>query len=396
MSRPQSDLSLLAPDASNGVLHLFRPFVTESMKEAVWNQMSSRWVGQGPKVDEFESRFENLVLQGEARAVATNSATAGLHLASILALQRTEPPSSKDRGEVVAPIFTCTATNYPWLYEGLQIRWADVEPGSLNVSVASIARQMTKRTRAISVVHYGGLSVDMDGVREVADAWGVPVIEDAAQALGGRYKGKPIGTLSEFTVFSFQAIKHITTGDGGMLAVPDSKVADEAKRRRWFGIDRKAKQSGIWENDISELGYKYQLTDIAASMGLVGLENLDHVLHKRRQLFGLYVDLLQDFPRVEVVGAKSFLENPEDHAAWLVTVIVDRDLDSLRQKLRDNLIESNPVHYRNDRYSVFGSSASGDAPVMDSIEGRYLCLPIHMSMELEDVRRVCALIKEGW
>ncbi len=138
------------------------------------------------------------------------------------------------------------------------------------------------------------------------------------------------------------------------------------------------------------------MTDLAAAMGLAGLEDLPAILQKRRAIFRRYVELLEGHPRVVVVGASRFLEEPNDHAAWLVTVIVDSGLHKLRAKLREAGIESNPVHYRNDRYSVFSGQAEGDVPGMDEIDGRYLCLPIHMSMGIEDAERVCSTIWGGW
>lgn len=396
MTNVQTDLALLSPEDADGIIHLFRPFVSEAMKANVLAQLDTRWVGQGPKVDAFENAFAEKVLgKPSATVAAVNSGTAALHLAAILSLEM-QQRSPNEQVEVVSPIFTCTATNLAWVYEGAKIRWADVEPGTMNVSPTTVARAITPKTRAISVVHYGGLCVDIDGIRDLADARGIPVIEDAAQALGAAWNGAPVGTLGDFSAFSFQAIKHITTGDGGMLSGRDSDAIDKARRIRWFGIDRKAKQSGVWENDITELGYKYQMTDLAAAMGLAGLEDLKVILQTRRAIFRRYVELLAGHPRLFVVGADRFLEQPDNHAAWLVTIIVDSGLRELRAKLREAGIESNPVHYRNDRYSVFGGQADGAVPGMDEIDGRYLCLPIHMSMSADDVERVCSVIVGGW
>jgi dTDP-4-amino-4,6-dideoxygalactose transaminase len=236
----------------------------------------------------------------------------------------------------------------------------------------------------------------MEPIRNLASEYGIPVVEDAAQALGADQGGVPVGALADFGAFSFQAIKHITTGDGGMLSVADKSLVDLATRMRWFGIDRRAKQSGVWENDITEVGYKYQMTDLAASLGLAGLEDLFMILEKRRRLFQKYVVELAEQPRVQVVGAEAFMRNPESHAAWLMTILVDGSLDALRAKLRESGIESNPVHYRNDRYSVFRNLAEGQTPQMDKIDGRYLCLPLHMEMDEDDVIRVSRLICEGW
>jgi len=161
---------------------------------------------------------------------------------------------------------------------GAKLRFADVDPDTLNMDPKHVERLMTKKTKAIVPVHYGGLPCDMDELQRIADeGWGViRIIEDAAHALGAVYKGKTIGSISDYTMFSFQAIKHITTGDGGMLSVRHGEAA-KAKRLRWFGIDREAKQDGVWENDIKEIGYKYQMTDISAAIGLAALEDFTKI-----------------------------------------------------------------------------------------------------------------------
>jgi dTDP-4-amino-4,6-dideoxygalactose transaminase len=231
----------------------------------------------------------------------------------------------------------------------------------------------------------------MDALQAIADEHGLLLIEDAAHALGATYKGRSIGGISDFTIFSFQAIKHITTGDGGMLLLKDPDMADQARRLRWFGIDRRAKQKGIWENDITEVGYKYQMTDIAASIGRASLREFDSILSCRRGLLAAYEHGLRGVTGLEVVGAA----HPDrTHAAWICTVLAE-NREGLQRKLRDNHIESAQVHYRNDRYSIFGGRRT-DFPNMDAVEDRYLVLPLHSRMGIEQVQCVCSVIREGW
>jgi dTDP-4-amino-4,6-dideoxygalactose transaminase len=156
----------------------------------------------------------------------------------------------------------------------------------------------------------------MTELKEIADKWRIPIIEDAAYAIGGYNMGNSIGSISEFTIFSFQAIKHITTGDGGMLTLKDSNLKEKAGRIRWFGIDRSAKQMGIWENDIKEIGYKYQMTDIAAGLGLAALDEIDEVIALRKSLLKTYDENLKDVAELDVLGASY---NDRKHAAWLCT-----------------------------------------------------------------------------
>ena len=390
------DLPLI--DASqNGVVPLFMPYVTDAMRSRVVEQLNTRWLGQGPGVDAFEAQFEAEVLEGDGHAIAVSSGTAALHIAYTLALGATDGhPATESRNEVIAPVFTCTATNIPWLYLGMKIQWADIDLDSMNISADSVEALISPRTRAISVVHYGGHPADMTRIRAIAEAAGIPVIEDAAQALGARQSGSPIGHHSDFTTFSFQAIKHITTGDGGMLVVRDKDQADAARRLRWFGIDRKGKQNGTWENDVFELGFKYQMTDIAAALGSAALPDLKDIIAHRGQLLDRYCTNLKDEHRVRVLNVDDAAHG-DRHAAWLATVVIRHgDCASLRQALRDAGIESNAVHFRNDRYTVFRESASGICPNMDSLDGRYLCLPLHMGVSMNDVDRACEVVSGAW
>ena len=138
-------------------------------------------------------------------------------------------------------------------------------------------------------MHYGGLPCDIDELQSLAKKHNIPLIEDAAHAVGATYKKKPIGSLSDFTMFSFQAIKHFTTGDGGVLTIKNKKLEDKAKRIRWFGIDRKGKQKGTWKNDVHEVGYKYQMTDIAATMGCDSLKEFNLIYNHRKKIYNIYL-----------------------------------------------------------------------------------------------------------
>ncbi|MDV6033130.1 MAG: DegT/DnrJ/EryC1/StrS family aminotransferase [Phycisphaera sp. RhM] len=376
------DESILPVDGKNIVL--FHPHVPESAIEGVADTLRTRWIGQGPKVERFEEAFR-LALGSKHHPVAVGSCTDAIHLAYVLC-------NLKPGDEVIVPVFTCTATNIPLLYHGIRIRFADAQLGTMNIDPQHVRSLVTDRTRAIVCVHYGGLPCDMDELQAIATDAGVPLIEDAAQAVGASYKGAPVGAISDFTAFSFQAIKHITTGDGGMLMIRDPQLVAKTKRIRWFGIDREAKQEGTWRNDISEIGYKYQMTDIGAAMGLAALETLDDVLALRQSILNRYIRRLAGIDGIEVVGAK--LED-RVHAAWLCTVLVDRRKD-LERKLRDASIESGQVHFRNDRYSVFANFREGELPNMNALEERYLVLPLHTHMSLADADRVCDVIQSGW
>ena len=383
MKKPVKDMSLMHDESDNIVM--FYPHVSKLAKKSVMEVLDTRWIGQGPKVKLFEESFSKK-FASKLPAIAVGSGTDALHLSYILA-------GLKSGDEVIAPVFTCTATNIPFLYMGIKILFADIDPDTMNIDINHVAQLMNKNVKAIICVHYGGLPCDMDELQNIADKWSIPIIEDAAHAVGAKYKGSNIGSISDFTMFSFQAIKHITTGDGGMLIVKNKELIDQAERVRWFGIDRNAKQAGIWENDITEIGYKYQMTDIAAAMGIASLQEFDAVSSLRKRLFKVYSDELAGYDRVKIIG-NDF--DDREHAAWLFTIIVDNRY-KLQEKLRDNKIESNQVHFRNDRYSIFKDFTDGkNFPNMDQIEDKYLVLPLHTMMNENDVRRVCSIIKSGW
>lgn len=362
---------------------LFHPHVPATAIQAVTEVLQSKWIGQGPRVELFEKEFKAKFC-GRHSALAVGSGTDALHLAYILA--GIEPGD-----EVISPVFTCTATNIPLLYLDAKIRFADIDPETLNINVRHVRELINDQTKAIVCVHYGGLPCDMEELTELAGEFGIPIIEDAAAALGATYRGKAVGSISDFTAFSFQAIKHITTGDGGMLVLRDNDLAPLAERIRWFGIDRTNKQKGTWENDIRELGYKYQMTDIGAAMGLAALAEFDSTLAKRQMLLRAYRDGLRNVPGIKLLGSH---QTDRTHAAWLCTVRAEKRPDLMRW-LRQYNIESGQVHYRNDRYTVLGGRRN-DLPLMDEIEDDYLVLPLHLRMTVADVEYICSVIRKGW
>lgn len=381
--QPVCDDALISAQGENIVL--FYPHIPAGAAERVSQTLATRWIGQGPQVDLFESEFARH-LGLDRPAIATGAGTDALHLSYVLA-------GLQPGDEVIVPVFTCTATNIPLLYHGIEIRFADIQRDTMNLDLDSVRSLITPKTKAIVCVHYGGLPCDMDELLELGDEHGIMIIEDAAHAVGATYKGRSIGNISPYTMFSFQAIKHLTTGDGGMLLVPDEETAEKARRLRWFGIDRAAKQGGYWSNDIVDIGYKYQMTDIAAAIGLAGLDELSEVLAIRRRHFKAYAEQLRDIPDLQLIGTDC---DDREHAAWLFTVAVERR-QTLIEKLRAEGIETGRVHFRNDRYTIFKEFARpGDYPNMDYLDDRYLILPMHTKLTEQDVTRVCDSIRAGW
>mgnify|MGYP001403802820 FL=1 len=360
----------------------FYPHIPRNAVNAIKKVLSGRWIGQGPLVDKleiiFSKRFGNSM-----PSVAVGSGTDALHLSYILA-------GIKKNDEIICPVFTCTATNIPLLYIGAKIKFADIDPKTFNIDIDSVKKLITKKTKAIVFVNYGGLPCNLSELKKIAKKNKLILIQDAAQSLGATYENKPITSFADFTIFSFQAIKQISSGDGGMLVIKNKKLLKKARRIRWFGIDRLAKQGGTWENDIREVGYKYQMTDLGAALLLESIKEFKKIDNCRKLIFNTYKKILKKNTNVTIVDSNDV----KGHAHWLFTILIDKK-DLLQKKLRDKLIETNQVHFRNDRYSIFKKFIKNQKfKNMDAVEDKYLVLPVHTKMTVSDARYIAEQINK--
>ncbi|MBI4430836.1 MAG: DegT/DnrJ/EryC1/StrS family aminotransferase [Candidatus Omnitrophica bacterium] len=376
--------SLLEPPApieTKRDVPLFWPRVSENAIAAVSETLRTRWIGQGPKVEEVEQKFQTLT--GAPYAVSVNSCTSALHLALTLA-------GVGQGDEVIATPLTCSATNIPILYCGAKAVFADIQENTLNIDPRSIVKKITKRTKAILIVDWAGLPCDMDEIRKIGKAHKLPVVEDAAHSIGGSYKGKPVGTLSDATCFSFQAIKQITSGDGGMLTVLRKDWAKRAKLLRWYGIDREFKGSIYKKFQMHEIGYKYHMNDIAAAILLHQLDELTGILARRRQVVERYRRGLQDVPGLTLA------DSPADRVSgnWLFTIKVARR-DDFKAKLASRGVESDLVHIRCDVIPIFGGKRL-PLPAMNTVEKKYICIPLNNQLSDDAVDHVIKTIRSGW
>ena len=375
MKNKFTDYPLIA-DKKN-TIPLFYPHIPKNAKKAVSKVLSTRWLGQGPLVDNFEKIFSKKFCANDP-VVAVGAGTDALHLSYILG-------NIKKDDEVICPVFTCTATNIPLLYIGAKIKFADVDPANLNISVDHVEKLITKKTKAIVFVNYGGLICDLDRLNSIAKKYKILLIQDAAQSLGAKYKNKSITKYADFTIFSFQAIKHITSGDGGALSFKNKSLLKKALRIRWFGIDRLKKQGGTWENDIVEVGYKYQLTDIGASLLLESIKEFNAIKKHRNLIYKTYIkNIIQN----KNIRCLSNNDKKSDPVMWLFTLISPFK-DLIQKKLRIKNIETNQVHFRNDMYSIFKKFTKNKKfNNMDEIQDDYLVLPMHTKMTISDAKRV--------
>jgi len=295
--------------------------------------------------------------------------------------------------EVVTTAQTFVATAMAVLYAGATPVFADIQPGGPNIDPCDIEHRISSRTRAIIVVHYGGYPCEMDEILAVANKHRLKVIEDCAHALGATYKGHPVGALGDFGIFSFQAIKQMTTGDGGMLVCKDAGDHQTAYRRRWFGIDRanrKTSEIGQPEWDINEVGYKYHMNDIAAAMGTVQVEEFDATQVRRRELNTMYRRELREVPGLTLLAEKADRES----ACWLFTVLVERRLDFIRA-MKGRGVEAAVWHQRIDKHSLFGGLRD-DLPNQTLFNDAQVSIPMRPNLTDGEVETVLTSVGKGW
>ncbi len=270
------------------------PHITDAEVEEVVDTLRSGWLTTGPKTKRFEREFAEAV--GMPHAVALNSATAALHLAL-------DALGVGEGDEVIVPAYTFTSTAEVVVYRRAKPVIVDVDPVTCNVTPEAIAAAITPRTKAIMVVHIAGIPAEMDPITAIARSHGIPVIEDAAHSFPSFYRGRMIGTISEITCFSFYATKTIATGEGGMLVTANPEIAQRATMMALHGISRDAwkryTSEGTWFYEVLEAGYKYNLTDVASSLGLQQLKRRDWLMEKRAAIAARYTAAFGTMPELE-------------------------------------------------------------------------------------------------
>jgi dTDP-4-amino-4,6-dideoxygalactose transaminase len=378
-----------------------RPSITDAERAAVLEVLDSGWLTTGPKVGEFEAAFAEKV---RARhAIAVNSATAALHLAL-------EAVGVRPGDEVIIPTWTFTSSAAVILHLGARPVIVDINPVTLNVDPDAIGSALTDRTKAVIVVHFGGLPAAMRGILREVVPHRIPVIEDTAHAFPSRLVGDGLetyaGTLGSVGAFSFYATKTITTGEGGMLVTDSDEIADRARLMSLHGMSKDSWKrytaTGSWRYDVAAPGYKYNLTDLAAALGLVQLSRAEELLAERRTLAGRYRAGIAE------AGLDDALElpyDPEDGShAWHLFVIRVRpeamglDRDRLIEALRDRGIGTSvhfiPLH-QHTAYRQLPGGPGGPFPHADREADRVLSLPIWPGMGTDGVDRVIAALADA-
>jgi len=338
----------------------------------------SGYIAQGEAVNQFECEFSKFI--GNKNCLSVNSGSSALHVALILA-------GVKPGDEVISTPITAEPTNTVIAQTGAKVIWADIDPNTGNICPDDVEKKITCKTKAIMLVDYAGIPVDIRRFQEIETKYDVSVIEDAAHALGATYKGEKLGNHFKYTTFSFQAIKHLTTVDGGMVCIKDEEEFKKAKLIRWFGISKGVTRL---ENDIKAQGYKYHMNNVNATIGLVQLENIQSVIDK-------YIDNGKYFDKAlqNVKGVQLMNYYPNSQPSyWLYTMKVERRDDFVKMMV-DNGIMASELHKRNDSHSVFSASKC-DLPNVDCFEKEWVHIPCGWWVSIEDRDKMVSLIKKGW
>ena len=354
----------------------------EELLPALRDVLYSGQVGQGPKVEEFVAALAPVA--GNRNVLAVNSGTSALQLALRLAGAR--------GGSVVTTPMTCAATVLPVLAEGARPVWADIDPATGNIDPLDAERKLAPDTRAVLAVHWGGQPCDMTALMDLGARHGIPVIVDAAHALGAQWAGEPVGSpAADFTCFSLQAIKHITTIDGGILTTRDAGNYRRGKLLRWYGIDRDAEQADARvAADIGDWGYKFHMNDVAATIGLAQLRHLPGILAAHRGNSAFYGDALCGL--VQAAPARRYSEG-----AWWLYTLLWRDggqRAAFQAFMRAAGIQVSRVHGRLNRLTCFREYAAGPLPGVDEFFERECCIPVHWALTEADRRAVAGAVTE--
>jgi dTDP-4-amino-4,6-dideoxygalactose transaminase len=390
------------------MVDLFRPFVAASARRAVHDLLipmpnGRLYIGQGARVDDFEAELRDY-LASPQDVLTVNSCTSALDLALHLCgvggqAARERSVLSPKRDVVISTPMTCTATNSPVVTRGGGIVWADVDPLTGLIDPRSVADWMERlwsehnvEPSAIMAVDWGGHLPDYPALRESAALIGdhlqrVPIIQDAAHSFGATIDGIPFldadadgaRLAGDYVCFSFQAIKHLTTGDGGALVCPNELETERARLLRWYGLDRRSSQSYRCEQDIAEVGYKYHMNDIAATMGSENLPYMDSHIGAHRDNANFYGAVLHGLTGVLLPPSLKDGDREDDDAAWWLFTILVSDRDGFQAFMQERGIETSPVHARNDHHGAFLDAEfdqMGALPGLDFFAAHQVSIPV--------------------
>ncbi len=371
----------------NDFLLFHKPFISEEEVDEIVDTVRSGWISMGPKTIRFENNFNEYI--GAKKSVAVSSWTAAGHLSL-------EAFGINEGDEVILPTMTFPATAEIVCYFKAKPVMVDVDEDTLNISIAAIEKAITSKTKAIIPVHYAGQPCDLDEIHAIAEKYNLKVLEDAAHSLPARYKGKKIGTISDVTCFSFYATKTLSTGEGGMICTNNEEIAERVKIMRLHGINRDAwkryTESGSWYYEVVAPGYKYNFTDLQASLGLPQLKKVDAMWNSRKRIAAKYTEALKDLDMLQLHTIK-----PDRDSSWHlfpIRLYLDRltknraqIINELREKKVGVGVHFMPVHQHLYYRETFNLS-DADYPVASAAFPRLMSLPIYPGMTDDNVDKV--------
>lgn len=360
-------------------MNFFETTITEEARRNALACLETAYVSEGSYVPLFETAIEKDF--GYKNCVAVNSCTSALHLALVLA-------GVKHGDEVILPAQTFVATGLAVLYCGAKPVFADIERETGNIKSHKIWDMISEKTKAVICVSWGGTPCNLDVLQLTCESRGVALIQDNAHALGSTYDNESVANFGDFSCFSFQAIKQLTTGDGGMLTCKNEYDYIHARKLRWFGIDRerdKTGKDGERQYNLQEVGYKYHMNNVSAA---IGLGNLHGVKERRARRKWVADNYQASFPRLDNIVSR------EGSSDWLYTALVDKRDDFVRM-MRSKDIPVSVVHNGIDRNAIFGGI---DRSLVNQRywDEHHICLPCHSGLTDEDVQKVCDAIRSGW
>ncbi|MBU4263793.1 MAG: UDP-4-amino-4,6-dideoxy-N-acetyl-beta-L-altrosamine transaminase [Proteobacteria bacterium] len=386
----EEDTDRLAENDSRAFIPYGRQQVDEDDIQAVAEVLRSDWLTTGPQVGRFEEAVATFA--GARHGVAVSSGTAALHGAM-------HAIGIGPGDEVIVPAITFVATANCVVYQGGIPVLADVDKATLLIDPDEVRQRITAKTRAIIAVDYAGQPCDYDRLRKIADEHNLYLVSDSCHSLGGEYRGRRVAEIADLTVFSFHPVKHITTGEGGMVVTDQAELAEKMKRFRNHGIatdHRQRETLGTWYYEMTELGFNYRISDIACALGLSQLQKLPAWLARRREIAALYRTALQDFPDVQSLRVADDVL----HAFHLYVVRFAEQIDraAVFRKMRAANIGVNvhylPIHFHPYYRQRFGEGLV-QRPEAEAAYDQILSLPMYPDLTNDDVIRVISTLRQA-
>lgn len=383
-------------------LLLFKVFMSEDVIEPINTVLRSGYITQGKQVEKYEDALKNFL--GCEFLLTLNSATAGLTLATRLLKEKDEQhnwPGFDEKIDIVlTPALTCFATTAAVLSNNVNIRWLDVDLDSANICLEDLKNKLNKHTKIIYLVHWAGFPVDLDELDKICEihkekyGFKPMIVEDCAHAFGAEFGGKKLSNHGNICVYSTQAIKHLTTGDGGFITLPNENLYHRCKLLRWYGIDRdkrnyKGKDFRL-ENDIAEYGYKFHMNDINATIGLYNLPHIPGLLEKMRANGKYFDEHLKDCSGIQLMK-----NNPKCNSAyWLYTIrVLNGKKQEFMDKMKEAGIMTSQVHNRNDTNSCV-KEFKEKLPNLDILEKELVCIPVGWWLKDKELKFIINNIKD--